>query len=195
MTDTLFNDIEPKKKRRTRKKDDVWEAMMVVFWEPGFKPCDDNEEKHIGRLVKMARERLPKNVHKTAAISILRERVRLYKKHKSFIGLSASADAVMNRWYNVAQAAETTLRELCKEWLGTIRQDAQVFSASFDDTERLVAWLLLQNETGELKAKRPDLEGPAAFMLANFRHHYSHPSWRVQGEAIRLAVQELRELT
>lgn len=190
MTDTLFNDIEPKKKRRARKHDDVWEAMMAVFWEPGFKPCNAKERAHVGKLVKMARERLPKNVHKSAAITILRERVRLYKKHKSFTGLSASAEAVMNRWYDVAQAAEITLRELCKKWFGMIRQDALVLSADYDDTDRLVAWLLLQNETGELKAKRPDLEESAAAMLAGLRRTYRE----CEREPIRLAVQELREL-
>lgn len=181
MTDTLFENSEPQKKRRTRKKDDVWEAMMVVFWEPGFKPCDDNERKHIGRLVKMARERLPKNVHKTAAISILRDRVRLYKRHKSFSDLSASADAVMSRWYTVKEEPEKTLHRLCKEWLKGIHPSALVLSSSYDPLDRLAVYLLFQSKTGELAAMRPDLAEAAA----------AYSDGRYISEAIQAAVKEL----
>lgn len=191
MTDTLFPNDKPVKKKRARKRDDVWEAMMAVFWEPGFKPCDKNEEKHIGRLVKMARERLPKSVHKTAAISILRDRVRLYKQHQSFRDLSASADAVMNRWFDVNEKPEKALHRLCEEWLKTVRSDAAVLSSSFDPLNRLAVYLLVQEKTGELTAKRPDLEGAAACRLTEFRHRYSHPSRRDQGESIKAAVKEL----
>lgn len=186
MTDTLFPNDEPQKKRRTRKQakhDAVWDAVVVNFFPEGGA---ESQKGRVANLVLMVKDYFKHmglhDIHRNAAVAIVGERKRLYLRDPYWSKQPRTPESILKHWNDVAVDPGVALRELCKEWLKGIHPSALVLSSSYDPLDRLAAYLLFQSKTGELAANRPDLAEAAAVYLDG----------RYISEAICAAVKELK---
>jgi len=116
MTDTLFPDDAPVKQKRTRRRDDVYEALVHVFYPSGVSN-DKNERGRVNQLVERARSKLLDGIHKQAAIAALEERKRQYQEHKTFRDCPCTAKALLDNWDVVGKDPLLQLREDCHAWV------------------------------------------------------------------------------
>lgn len=155
--ESLFKNDGKKKGGRTRKRDDVHEAVRKVFFPSGISDTKSERAK-MNVLVKMARARLPEGVHEAGAIAILRARKAAYRNHKTFRECACTPMAVLQRWDDLDESPEKALRGLCKTWCRAT--EGKGYSLPADSSERLYVYLNVMVETRGLK-DRPDLAAEA----------------------------------
>ncbi|MCK4624040.1 MAG: hypothetical protein KAV00_01930 [Phycisphaerae bacterium] len=200
MTDTqpkLFENSEPKKKRRTRKRDDVYEALVHVFYPSGVSK-DKNERGRVNQLVERARAKLLPGIHKQAAIAALEERKRRYQVHKTFRDCPCTAKAVLGNWDVVGKDPLIQLREDCHGWAAR----HECVRELHDNTAEMYVYLEVVGNAGGLRKDKAVQEVARRQWLQCVRHFGSlempNPHNVCEAtdryrmfEAIRAAVKEL----
>jgi len=198
MTDNLFDNDKPQKRRRARKRDDVYEALVHVFYPSGVSN-DRNERGRVNQLVERARSKLLDGIHKQAAIAALEERKQRYQEHKTFRDCPCTAKAVLDNWDVVGKDPLSQLQEDCHRWAGR----RQVVYDLRDSSAEMYVYLAVVGNAGGLRQDKAVMGTARCEWLRCLRYFGSlqmpNPhkesviciSRYCQFEAIKAAVREL----
>ena len=149
MTDKqhgLFDDDAHVEKKRARKRDGVYEALVHVFYPSGVSD-DRNERGRVNQLVERARAKLLDGIHKEVAIVSLQERKRLYQAHPTFRDCPCTAKAVLDNWDVVSKDPLIQLREDCHKWVSR----RQVVRELHDLRSQMYVYLEIVGNAGGLR--------------------------------------------